>query len=72
MKVRAGTIGARTRWGEQPRQVRLDALDLEQRALVHAFVRMAEAVAAKKEASTVSETSVEAESEGHANDRPAA
>lgn len=43
----AGKRGARRRWGEHSRIVRLDALDPEQRALVHAFIRMAEAVAAK-------------------------
>jgi hypothetical protein len=44
----AGRRGARKRWATHQRKiVRLDALDDEQRALVHAFVRMAEAVAAK-------------------------
>lgn len=42
MKVRAGTIGARTRWGE-PRVVRLDALTPEQRRLVLALVDAAKA-----------------------------
>ena len=46
--VDAGRRGARRRWGEHSRIVRLDALDDEQRALVHAFVRMAEAVADKR------------------------
>ena len=43
--VDAGKRGARRRWGEYPVSVRLHAIDQEQRALVHAFVRMAEAVA---------------------------
>lgn len=37
-KVRAGTIGAHKRWGEQPRVVRLDELTPQQRALVVALI----------------------------------
>lgn len=33
-----GLMGARARWGEQPRIVRLDALTPEQRAVVIALV----------------------------------
>lgn len=37
-KVEAGRLGARARWGEQPRIVRLDALTPDQRAVVLALV----------------------------------
>lgn len=40
VRVRAGQIGARVRWGE-PRVVRLDDLTSEQRALVMALVNAA-------------------------------
>lgn len=43
----AARKAARARWGQYPVNVNLGKLDDEQRALVHAFVRMAEAVAAK-------------------------
>lgn len=39
--VEAGKRGARTRWGEQPRVVRLDSLSNEQRRLVVALVEAA-------------------------------
>lgn len=56
-KVRAGTIGARTRWaGHEPRVIRLDDLTGPQRRLVLALVD-----AARKEAPAVSETSAEAQ-----------
>ena len=42
VKVRAGTIGARRRWGE-PRVLRLDQLSPEQRRLVLALVEAAKA-----------------------------
>jgi hypothetical protein len=41
VKVRAGTIGARKRWGDQPVVVRLDSLTSEQRRLVVALVEAA-------------------------------
>jgi hypothetical protein len=43
MKVRAGTIGAHTRWGDTPRVVRLDDLTPPQRRLVLALVEAARA-----------------------------
>jgi hypothetical protein len=49
-KVRAGTIGARVRWGE-PRVVRLDDLTPSQKRLVLALI-----AAAREEAGPVSET----------------
>jgi len=42
-KVRAGRIGAATRWGPEPRVVRLDALSPEQRRLVVALIEAAKA-----------------------------
>jgi hypothetical protein len=68
-KVRAGTIGARTRWGPEPRVVRLDTLTPPQRRLVLALVD-----AARKEASpTVSETSDgEAQEARRVRDEPSA
>jgi len=41
VKVAAGKIGARTRWGEQPRVVRLDELTADQRRLVLTLVEAA-------------------------------
>ena len=38
VKVRAGQIGARSRWGPEPRIVRLDELTAPQRRLVMALV----------------------------------
>ncbi|HEY8869648.1 MAG TPA: hypothetical protein VIM30_09670 [Candidatus Limnocylindrales bacterium] len=58
IKVRAGKIGADTRWGPEPRVIRLDELTPPQRRLVVALVD-----AARKEAAPVSETSGTAESE---------
>lgn len=44
IKVRAGEIGARKRWGDHPtRVVRLDSLTPEQRRLVLALVAAAKA-----------------------------
>lgn len=43
VKVRAGTIGARKRWGETPRVVRLESLDPRVRAAVLALIRADEA-----------------------------
>ncbi len=39
--VEAGKRGARSRWGEQPRLIRLDSLTSEQRRLVVALVEAA-------------------------------
>ena len=47
-KVRAGHIGARTRWGDAPRVVRLDALTAPQRRLVLALVDAARQEAARE------------------------
>ena len=66
-KVRAGLIGARARWGDQPaRVVRLDDLTAPQRRLVLALV-----AAAREEAATEVQSPAAAELEGHGNDRPA-
>lgn len=43
VKVRAGAIGARNRWGP-PRIIRLDELTIEQAVLVRALVEAAKAV----------------------------
>jgi hypothetical protein len=43
VKVRAGTIGARQRWGDTPRVLRLDDLTPPQRRLVVALVDAARA-----------------------------
>jgi hypothetical protein len=43
-KVRAGQAGARKRWGDMPRVVRLDALTNDQRRLVVAMVEAAKSV----------------------------
>lgn len=43
VKVRAGTIGARARWGDEPRVVRLGSLDPRVRAAVVALIRADEA-----------------------------
>jgi hypothetical protein len=64
-KVRAGTIGARQRWGPEPRVVRLDELTGPQRRLVLALVD-----AARKEATTEDQNPVVAASEVHGNARP--
>lgn len=48
VKVRAGTIGARTRWGTEPRVVRLDELTAPQRRLVLALVDAARQEAARE------------------------
>jgi hypothetical protein len=67
-KVRAGRIGAQTRWGDTPRVVRLDDLTAPQRRLVLALVD-----AARKEAAPVSETSGTAMEARRGNDEhPAA
>ena len=42
-KVRAGTLGARRRWGDEPRVVRLDDLTPPQRRLVLALIEAARA-----------------------------
>jgi len=47
-KVRAGHIGARTRWGDTPRVVRLDELTAPQRRLVLALVDAARQEAARE------------------------
>lgn len=65
VRVRAGQIGARARWGP-PRVVRLDALTHEQARLVLALID-----ATKSEAAT-DVTPVTAGAEGQANDRTAA
>lgn len=64
-KVRAGTIGARARWGP-PRVVRLDDLSAQQRRLVLALIS-----AAREEAATEVGT-VTAKAEVHGNARSAA
>ncbi len=64
LKVQAGLLGARKRWGE-PRVVRLDSLTPAQRHLVMALIS-----AAKSEAVT-DVTPVTAHAEGQANDRAA-
>ncbi len=58
IKAEAGRLGARIRWGPEPRVIRLDELTPPQRRLVVALVD-----AARKEAVTVLETSVTAEPE---------
>lgn len=72
-KVRAGQASARRRWGEGPSRIlRLDALGPEERSLVHAFVRMAEATAERKAAAGEVEAPT-AEREGQDDDlNPAA
>ncbi len=45
-KARAGRLGARSRWGPEPRIVRLDALTDSQRRLVLALVAAAREEAA--------------------------
>ena len=63
-KVRAGKIGARTRWAEHvPRVVRLDELTGPQRRLVLALVD-----AARKETATEDQSPVAVMSGGHSND----
>jgi hypothetical protein len=64
LKVRAGTIGARTRWGPQPRSVRLDELTTDQRRLVLALI------AAAKETAPANDQPGAVTTEGHGNDRP--
>jgi hypothetical protein len=49
-KVRAGTIGAKKRWGEEPRIVRLDDLTPPQRRLVLALIEAARAESRPPEA----------------------
>jgi hypothetical protein len=46
-KVRAGRIGARARWGDTPRVVRLDSLDPFARDAVLALIRLDEAKRAR-------------------------
>lgn len=66
--VESGRRGARKRWnGHAPVYPRLDDLTLEQRRLVVALI-----AAARNEKAATSVEAVAAESEGHANDRPAA
>ena len=67
IKVRAGQIGARKRWGE-PRLVRLDDLTMAQRQLVMALV---DAARSQKAATTDVETIAAADAGGHGNDLPA-
>lgn len=68
-KVRAGKIGARTRWAEHvPRVVRLDELTGPQRRLVLALI----AAAKSEETPTVSETSVGVLGARRARDEPSA
>jgi hypothetical protein len=50
VKVRAGQIGSRARWGP-PRHVRLDSLTIEQRNIVLALVEAAKA--AKEEPTAI-------------------
>jgi hypothetical protein len=50
IKVRAGQTGARKRWGEEPRVVRLDDLTPAQRRLVLALVEAARAESRPPEA----------------------
>ena len=38
VKVRAGQVGARKRWGDYPRILRLDELPLEKRRIILALV----------------------------------
>jgi hypothetical protein len=65
VKVRAGQIGARVRWGEQPRVIRLDELTSDQRRLVVALVDAA------KSAPAIGETPAGATSEvGHGHPDP--
>ena len=67
VKVRAGTLGARARWGDgPPRIVRLDDLSAPQRRVVLALL-----AAVRKEADPVIETPGSAHAEGHASDAAA-
>lgn len=66
-KTEAGRLGARQRWGPEPRVVRLTELTPEQRRLVVALVD-----AARKEASPVSVTSAEAQEGRRVSDEPPA
>ena len=66
VKQRAGLIGARKRWGAEPRIVRLDALTPPQRRLVLALVN-----AAREEAAPDVETEAAISTEGQTNDRSA-
>lgn len=68
--VEAGRRGARARWGER-RIIDIRDLDPDHRRLVSAFVDMARATAARKEAAGGVEAPT-AELEGHGNVRPAA
>lgn len=66
VKVRAGTIGALTRWGDTPRVIRLDELTPPQRRLVLALV---DAAKNEKAAPVVSETSTGTAQEAHGASR---
>jgi hypothetical protein len=65
-KVRAGKIGARSRWGP-PRVVRLHDLTPDQRRLVLALV---EAARTSEKAAAACETPATANVGGHCHDRP--
>ncbi len=66
VKVRAGLIGSRVRWGPEPRIVRLDELSDPQRRLVVALI-----AAAKSEAAASDVATDAASAEGQANDHAA-
>ena len=53
VKVRAGQIGARVRWGETPRVVRMDSLDPAVKDAVNALLRLDQA---RRERGTGQET----------------
>jgi len=67
-KVAGGRLGARRRWGPEPRVVRLDDLTPPQRRLVLALVEAAKAET-QKAAAVVSETSTDAAMEDDGGDR---
>lgn len=66
-KVAAGKAGMRSRWGDEPRRVRLDDLTAPQRRLVLALV-----AAAREEAAAEIQTPAAADAEVHGNARSAA
>jgi membrane glycosyltransferase len=54
-KVKAGQIGSRSRWGEQPRVLRLDALSMPQRAVVVSLVEALKAAPAATQVRTAAD-----------------
>ena len=65
-RVERGRLGARRRWGPEPRIVRLDALPPDQRHAILSYL----AVARSTEKAAPDVETGAAESEGHGNDRP--